>query len=226
MTECMNRQGFTYVSLMFSITLIGITLAGVARPWKTVIQREREADLLARGIEIQSAIGAYSTRMKAGRMVPGDYYPHTLEELTRQPRPLLRKVYGDPMTNRPFELIRAPTGGVMGVRSRSDAQPLRQHEFPPAVRHFDGMKRYRDWVFQHPNASGLTVPIQSLLPSGMPGSAAMPAPAGSIPVPQTPAQNLPGLQPTNSSLPSSSPGEASVGAPSPEVQAVSPSPVP
>ncbi|GKS58857.1 hypothetical protein YTPLAS18_23840 [Nitrospira sp.] len=225
MTIGTNKQGFTYLSLMFSVTLIGITLAGVARPWKTIIQREREADLLARGIEIQSAIGAYSTRMKAGRIVQGEYYPHTLEELTRPPKPLLRKVYGDPMTNRPFELVRAPTGGVMGVRSRSDAQPLRQHEFPPAVRHFDGMKRYRDWVFQHPNASGLTVPFQGLSP-GLPGSAAMPVPAGTLPTPQAPAQNLPGFQSTTSSVPSTTTGGSFAQAPSPEVQAIPPPPVP
>ena len=224
MRKRLNTEGFTYVYLMFSVTLIGITLAGVARPWKTILQREREADLLARGIEIQSAIGAYSMRMKAGRVVPGEYYPQTLEELTRQPRPLLRKVYGDPITNRPFDLVRAPTGGVMGVRSRSETPPLRQHEFPPAVRHFDGMKRHRDWVFQHPNASGLTVPLQT--PSGLPGSGAMPVAAGALPAQQSSAQNLPGFQSPNSTMPPSISDGASSGSSVTAVQPVPSSPAP
>ena len=200
----MNQQGFTYLSLMFSVTLIGITLAGVAQPWKTILQREREADLLAHGIEIQSAIGAYSTRLKAGRVMQGEFYPQSLEDLTRQPKPLLRKVYQDPITKGTFELVRAPTGGIMGVRSRSDAKPLRQHEFPAAVRHFDGMKQYRDWVFQHPNASGSTVPIQSI-PAPYPGgpvSTGGTVPPGVLLSPQSSGQNLPGFQ---SGVPPSSP---------------------
>ncbi len=164
---------------MFSITLIGLTLSASVQPWKRVAQREREADLLAYGMEIQRAIGAYSTRMKAGRVMPVEVYPHTLDELTRQPAPLLRKVYRDPMTGGPFELVRAPTGGVMGVRSRSVTKPIRQHEFPDAVRHFDGMKRYRDWVFQHPNASGSTWPLQGV--AGGPPAVTGPQPSATGP---------------------------------------------
>lgn len=165
-----SQRGFTYLTLMFSIMLIGVAIVTAAEPWKTMIRREQEADLLAHGIEIQQALAAYSASRKAGRVMPGEIYPASLEDLTRSPRPFLRKVYRDPMTGRGWELIRSPIGGVMGVRSRSVKTPLKQHEFPPAVRHFDGMKRYRDWVFQHPNQSSVNL----LNPLGMVPTGAVP----------------------------------------------------
>jgi type II secretory pathway pseudopilin PulG len=148
-----SQQGFTYLTLMFSIVLIGLAIITAAEPWKTMIRREQEADLLARGIEIQQALAGYSASRKGGRVMPGEIYPASLADLTRAPRPLLRKVYRDPVSQRDWELIRSPTGGIMGVRSRSMKKPLKQHEFPLVVRHFDGLKRYRDWIFQHPNQS-------------------------------------------------------------------------
>ena len=41
----------------------------------------------------------------------------------------------------------------MGVRSKSKLKPIKETEFPLAVRHFEKRRTYRDWVFQHPNAS-------------------------------------------------------------------------
>jgi hypothetical protein len=165
---------------MFSIVLIGVAIVTAAEPWKTLIRREQEADLLARGMEIQQALAAYSASRKGGRVMPGEIYPATLEDLTRSPRPFLRKVYRDPITTRNWELIRSPTGGIMGVRSRSVKKPLKQHEFPLAVRHFDGTKRYRDWVFQHPNQSSVNL----LNPLGMVPTGTMPPAAGPQGVPK------------------------------------------
>ncbi|MGE3152595.1 MAG: type II secretion system protein [Nitrospiraceae bacterium] len=195
-----SQQGFTYLTLMFSIVVIGVAMVTAAEPWKTVIRRGQEEDLLARGIEIQQALAAYSASRKGGRVMPGEIYPASLEDLTRPPRPFLRKVYRDPVTTRTWDLIRSPTGGIMGVRSRSIRKPLKQHEFPPAVRHFDGLKRYRDWVFQHPNQSSVNV----LNPMGM-------IPTGSMP-PVTGPQSGP---PAGAVAPGTSPfttGQAGAGA--------------
>lgn len=165
------ERGFSYVVLMFAIVLIGLGMTVAARQWKVMVQRELEADLISKGIEIQNALAFYSAAMKAGRVVPGEVYPQTLAELTRLPKPFLRKVYGDPVGHGDWELVRAPTGGIMGVRSKSKSKPIWQHNFPPAVRHFDGRKSYYDWVFQHPNPSMAFV--------GMAGpGAVVPGPAG------------------------------------------------
>ena len=126
------------MTLMFTIVLIGITLAAVGKHWKMIVQREKEADLLAKGIEIQNALALYSATMKIGRILPGEMYPQSLVELTRPPKPFLRRVYQDPMAGGDWEYLRAPTGGIMGVRSKSKLKPIKEREFPLAVRHFEG----------------------------------------------------------------------------------------
>lgn len=156
--------------LMFAIVIIGIATTAAAKQWKVIVQRELEADLLAKGIEIQNALAFYSATVKAGRVMPEEVYPQTLAELTRLPKPFLRKVYLDPMGHGDWEYLRAPTGGIMGVRSKSHAKPFRQHDFPLAVRHFDGRATYHDWVFQYPSPSSVSVVQQGIVPSAGPSS--------------------------------------------------------
>lgn len=188
-----NGRGVTYLALMFSIVLIGISVSAAARQWKTLVQREKEADLIAKGIEIQSALALYSATMKIGRVTLADIYPQTLFELTRTPKPFLRKAYVDPLTGGDWEYMRAPTGGIMGVRSKSKAKPIKERDFPLAVRHFEGRKTYHDWIFQHPNPSSmslLTPPMGVIPPGGAPMiPGAQPAPgtaAPAAPIPGAP----------------------------------------
>jgi hypothetical protein len=176
-----NERGVTYLMLMFAVVLIGITTTAAAKQWKAMVQRELEADLLAKGIEIQNALALYSARMKAGRVMPGEVYPQSLVDLTRAPKPFLRKAYADPITHGEWEYLRAPTGGIMGVRSKSRGKPFRKHEFPQEVRHFEGRATYYDWVFQYPNPSGAgAIPVGAV--PGQTGTAPNPA-AGTPPTP-------------------------------------------
>jgi type II secretory pathway pseudopilin PulG len=194
-----NERGVTYLFLMFAIVLIGITTTMAAKQWKGMVQRELEADLLTKGIEIQNALALYSSTMKAGRVVPGEVYPQSLAELTRLPKPFLRKAYRDPMTHGDWEYLKGPSGGIMGVRSKSTAEPFRKHEFPQAVRHFDGRKTYRDWVFQHPNPSGANM-----------------FPSASLPTQTQPNQPQP-------NQPGASPNQMGTASPSPSVPETAPS---
>lgn len=176
-----NNRGITYLALMFSIVLIGISVSAAARQWSFMVQREKEADLMAKGIEIQNALALYSAAMKIGRIMPTEMYPQSLAELTRTPKPYLRRVYQDPMGGGDWEYMRAPTGGIMGVRSKSKAKPIKERDFPLAVRHFEGRKTYRDWMFQHPNPSSLSMlmpPMMGLAPGNMP---MQPGAPGSVP---------------------------------------------
>ncbi len=191
------ERGFSYVVVMFAIVLIGLGMTVAARQWKVMIQRELEADLISKGIEIQNALAFYSAAMKAGRVIPGEVYPQTLAELTRLPKPFLRKVYGDPVGHGDWELVRAPTGGIMGVRSKSKSKPIRQHDFPPAVRHFDGRASYYDWVFQHPSPS-MIAPIAVIG-----GGAVVPGSFTPVPSPN------PSVVPQSNSAPIPAPGPAS-----------------
>jgi type II secretory pathway pseudopilin PulG len=159
--------------VMIAITLMGLAMTVAARQWKTMVQRELETDLLAKGIEIQSALALYSATTKAGRVLPGEVYPQTLAELTRPPKPFLRKVYLDPVGRGEWELLRAPAGGIMGVRSKSRQKPIKQGNFPLAVRHFEGKPTHYDWVFQYPNPSMVAVAGPVAMPSAAPAQPAI-----------------------------------------------------
>ncbi|MDF0643669.1 MAG: type II secretion system protein [Nitrospira sp.] len=198
-----NERGITYLFLMFVIVLIGIATTTAAKQWKGMIQREEEADLLTKGIEIQNALALYSSTMKAGRVTQGEVYPQSLAELTRLPKPLLRKPYRDPMNHGEWEYLKGPSGGIMGVRSRSVAEPIRKHEFPLPVRHFEGKKSYRDWIFQFPNPS---------MPSAFLPTAPVnvPPPRGIDQLPT--ALNQADSQPSESPQP---PGDATIPPPAP-----------
>jgi hypothetical protein len=148
-----TETGVSYLMVMIVVTLMGLVMTVAAKQWKTIVQRELEMDLLVKGMEIQSALALYSATAKAGRVMPGEIYPQTLAELTRPPKPFLRKVYLDPVGHGEWELVRAPTGGIMGVRSKSKLRPIKQNNFPLAVRHFQGKPTHHEWVFQHPSPS-------------------------------------------------------------------------
>lgn len=181
-----NQRGITYLMLMFAIVLIGVMTTAAAKQWKVMVQRELEADLLAKGIEIQNALALYSAMKKAGRVMPGEIYPQSLADLTRLPKPFLRKAYIDPMAHGEWEYLRAPTGGIMGVRSKSRAKPFRKHEFPQEVRHFVGRASYNQWIFQHPNPSAAGSFPPGIMPN-QPGMAPNPgaeAPMNTAPSPQ------------------------------------------
>jgi type II secretory pathway pseudopilin PulG len=194
-----RERGATYLLLMLAIVLIGISSSVGAKQWKTMVQRELEADLLARGIEIQTALMTYSAAMKKGRVVPGEIYPLTLEELIKQPKPFLRKVYKDPMTGGDWDIMRDPTGRIMGVRSRSKAAPIKQHNFPLVVRQFEGMTSYNEWIFRAQPLTAAGVPGIGQTPGSAPG-----APAGTNPA-QPPSTTLPGATGTPS-VPPIAPG--------------------
>ena len=186
---CQEERGVTYLLVMLAVVLIGISVTVAAKQWKAVVQREKEADLLARGIEVQTALAVYSAQQKKGRVVPGEIYPLTLEELTKQPKPALRKAYKDPMTGNDWEYVRDPTGRIKGVRSKSKAEPFKQKDFPPLLRHFDGLTNYNDWVFQYPNASTPQAPAAQLTTPAQQTTPAQPTTSGQpvAPPSQTPS---------------------------------------
>ncbi len=147
-----DQRGSAYFFVMFAIVVMSISITAAAKQWKTVVQREKEADLLARGIEIQQAIGFYYQKRQLEGSVNGGY-PLTLEELTKKPTQFLRKVYKDPITGEDWEYVRDPGGRIKGVRSLAKIAPIKQHQFPPPVFHFENLTKYYDWVFQYPSAS-------------------------------------------------------------------------
>ncbi len=84
------EDAFTLVVVIVVVTVLNILVAAALPLWTHQIQREKEEELIFRGLQYAEAIRLFQTR--AGR------YPVRLEELLEvQPRSI-RKLWKDPMT--------------------------------------------------------------------------------------------------------------------------------
>ena len=175
-TSAGRSQGFTYLAVLILVAAMGFGLAAVGEFTSHAEQRAKEVELLFVGDQFRTAIGAYyeSTPGIAKR------YPQKLEDLlkdTRYPvaKRYLRRIYVDPITAKAeWGVVEAPGGGIMGVYSRSAAEPVKSGAFAAADRAFTGTTHYSDWQFSY-------VPVTS---SSAPASPSAPAAA-------TPAPGLP-----------------------------------
>lgn len=146
-----KQSGFTYLTILFVIAIAGVVLAEVFINWTQDSQREKERQLLFVGNQFRQAIALYYER------TPGSVkrYPGKLEDLLADerystPQHYLRKLYRDPITNRlQWGLVMAPEGGIMGVHSLSDAQPVKVAGFGYLDRSFEGAGKYSEWVFSY-----------------------------------------------------------------------------
>ena len=141
-----RQAGFTYLAVILSVVLIGVSLSAALQQWSTVMKREREAELLFRGDQIRRAIAMYYMR-------PGvKKFPRKFEDLVKATDKLstkryLRKLYKDPMTKGEWGLVKMGAG-IRGVYSLSQETPLKKGNFPPQYETFEGKTSYREWVFQ------------------------------------------------------------------------------
>lgn len=143
-----GQHGMTYLWALFLVFLLGLGLGKSLEVYSTLVQRDKEADLLYIGNQYRQALRQYY------RDSPGPVrrYPARLEELLRDPRYLtpkryLRQLTPDPVTGRPFEVIPSPEGGIGGVRSTSTTRPLKQDNFSGEDESFRGSARLADWTF-------------------------------------------------------------------------------
>jgi type II secretory pathway pseudopilin PulG len=104
-----SEQGYVLLTLMLFVALLTIAAAVAAPGIAFRIKRDREDELVHRGVQYSRAIRAFSK--KTGR------YPARLEEL-RDTNGLkfIRKFYKDPITGRDFKLLHmadvTPQGGI------------------------------------------------------------------------------------------------------------------
>lgn len=144
------QKGFSYISALIFVAIIGITLTTGSRYWSTIIKREKEQELLFRGDQIRKAIESYYKIAPSGRR---DQYPQTLNDLLKDPRfPTtqrhLRKIYKDPITNNgEWGIILAPNRRIKGVFSKSKDIPLKTGNFPSVYKDFEKATTYSDWKF-------------------------------------------------------------------------------
>ena len=85
-----GRGGYTLVALLIGITVASILIASVLPLASAQAQREREAELIFRGLQYAEGIRVF--RRRFGR------YPNTLKELLEAKPRSIRKLWKDPMT--------------------------------------------------------------------------------------------------------------------------------
>jgi len=145
MVTVSRQQGFTYLAMLLGVAMIGATLALTGMAWQTVVQREKEAELLFVGGEFRRAIKQYYASY--------GQYPRQIADLLKDPRfpgmrRFLRKLYFDPITGKKeWGLVSAPDGGIMGVYSSSGDAPLKTSGFASAEIDFEGKVHYSEWQF-------------------------------------------------------------------------------
>jgi type II secretory pathway pseudopilin PulG len=145
-----GQTGFSYISALIFVAVIGITLTAGSRYWSTMIKREKEQELLFRGDQIRKAIEVYYKAASGGR---GSQYPSSLKDLLKDPRlptpqRYLRKVYKDPMTDEgQWNIVMAPNGRIKGVFSKSKDIPIKVGNFPAIYEDFEKAETYADWKF-------------------------------------------------------------------------------
>ena len=126
------ERGFTYVLLLFSVALMGAGLAALGTQWQVAAQREREAELLFRGLQIRDALQRYHALTPAGaRPLPLALDELLVDQRALAPRHHLRRLYADPFSGQAdWALLRLADGGIVGVHSRSQRTALRRHDLP------------------------------------------------------------------------------------------------
>lgn len=142
-----KSDGFTYVMVLVAVVVVGL-LAGVGHGLTSrIMQTDREAELIFRGLAYKNAIKRYHTTHQA--------FPRALEDLLKDPqrahKRYLRVLYPDPMAKgeQEWTLVRAADGGISGVASSGTDAPLKQANFPKEMESFAGAQSYSDWVFEY-----------------------------------------------------------------------------
>jgi len=182
-----SNAGFTYIAAIVTVVIMGILLSQAAGVWKTTMQRERETELVFRGMQIRDALRRYyGLTGKVATIPPGRPSISQLKDLLQAPesagkKRYLRKLYLDPITGKDWALVKDASQRVIGVASTSELKPLKQANFPLELEpaDFEGKKKYSEWQFRCDR-----VPRGGAVGGGVTGLGGSSNPA--VPLPQTP----------------------------------------
>ncbi len=107
--------GYNLVVLAVMITVLNIVIAKALPLWSTVIQRQKEEELIFRGLQYAEAIRVFESRHKR--------LPNRLEELVEVEPRSIRQLWKNPMTeDGGWQLIPAGTGRQLGGRNQDPNQ--------------------------------------------------------------------------------------------------------
>lgn len=121
-----SQGGFTYLTVLFLVFLLLLSLGAASEHIYTLGKREREAELLFVGEQYRNAIASYYYNSPGGIK----QLPQTLESLILDKRSInvyrhLRKIYRDPIAGgSEWGLVKTPQGEITGVYSLSNESIL------------------------------------------------------------------------------------------------------
>ncbi|WP_082565255.1 type II secretion system protein [Duganella sp. Root1480D1] len=187
-----RQPGFTYVSVVILVAIIGLLGAVSLRLGTTMQRAAAEQALLDIGMEYSNALASYAAATPQGQ----PNYPKSFAELLKDPRfpqlrRHLRRVYVDPMTGKAeWGLVKATeNGGILAIYSLSKATPIKIGNFPPRFVAFEGKTSLTDWKF---SGEGVQVAGAKSADGPQPGQPAKP---GSGMQPGSPLTGMTGTQP-------------------------------
>lgn len=91
-----GSDGYAMVALLVGLSIMAVALSVALPTWRTMAQREREAELIFRGQQYARAIALYQRQY-------ANAFPPNLDLLVDQR--FLRRKYKDPMTGDEFQLL-------------------------------------------------------------------------------------------------------------------------
>jgi len=144
-----SRGGFTYISALIIVMVMGIMLGAVGQSMRLIMQREREKELIFRGLQYRDAIERWYTRKGVASTPLNDISALLKDPRTPSGERLLRKLYLDPISGKEFKPIKDPNRGITGVQSTSDAEPLKKANFPEELKGLEEKKKYSEWKFEY-----------------------------------------------------------------------------
>ena len=198
-----RQQGFTYLSLVILLAIIGLVGAAALKVDALMARAAAEEELLEIGAAFSAALDSYAAATPHGKPTQ----PPTLQDLlkdTRFPtiRRHLRKIFVDPISGKAEWGITyaGDKTGVIGIYSLAQAQPLKLANFDGRFQNFENKQHYAEWKFTA-NGQGaleraadvaakppLTPPVTPLPGAPLPETIPPPAPAAPEPPPPEPAE--------------------------------------
>jgi type II secretory pathway pseudopilin PulG len=143
-----HQHGAALLTVLVMVALLGLAASMAGQSVGALMQREREAELLWRGLQYRQAIASYYSVKHGSQQV----FPSKLEDLLKDPRfpgikRHLRRLYSDPMTGKEWDVVKDPAEKLLGVRSTSALTPFQQANFPKGLEDLEGKTAYREWEF-------------------------------------------------------------------------------
>ncbi|WP_229518459.1 type II secretion system protein [Massilia sp. PAMC28688] len=177
------QRGFTYLSLMILVTIIGLVAAAGLKMGSLFQRAAQEEELLEIGAQFSEALRSYAAATPPGK----PQQPPTLQDLLRDPRfpnvrRHLRKIFVDPVTGKPEwgVIYLGDKVGVVAVHSLSDRKPLKIANFDLRFSNLENRERISDWKFVmaggQGSVGGIITPPNSMTGNDTPGAPSLFAP--------------------------------------------------